>query len=270
MLLAVDIGNSTIGLALFPDPSRERFSVRKIPAAPAQSKEFYKSAISAFVLRHVRRGRPHSPVGGIINGVISSVVPSLSEVIVASMREAFGITPLLVSHKVETGLTFTVKSPEQVGADRIANAVAAAHHGKGAVAIADFGTATTITVVDRQRRFLGGAILPGLELMQKSLHQGTAQLPAISFKDVHSPLGTDTASSITSGILWGTAGAVEALLKGMEKEVRFRLHLLVTGGYSALMSSLLKRTHHTMPGLTFEGLRLIHLKNIRTIQKDGK
>ncbi|MBI3592760.1 MAG: type III pantothenate kinase, partial [Nitrospirae bacterium] len=197
---------------------------------------------------------------------VSSVVPYLNKPVIESLKSLCRKKPLVVSDKITSGLSFDVKQPGEIGADRIANAVAGFHHARKAVAVVDFGTATTITVVGRNMNFLGGAIMPGIHLMQKSLHRETAKLPIVPLKKNSRALGKDTASSITSGIIHGTAGAVETIIKNMEKELDFKLQLVLTGGNAKFMSSLLKRNYDLVPNLTFEGLRLIYLKNRKELQ----
>ncbi|MCL4456399.1 MAG: type III pantothenate kinase [Nitrospirae bacterium] len=259
ILLAVDIGNSTIGLGLFHEPAKSRrIFLKKIPVRPARSAAAYKKIISDFIgLRTT--GSKFLTLN--IDVILSSVVPSLNETIIKSLIGITGRKPLIVCHKLKCGLNLAVTAPSAIGADRIANAVAGFHYFKKQVAIVDFGTATTVTVIGRNSDFIGGAIMPGVHLMQRALHEGTAKLPPIPLKTPKTVLGRSTASSITSGIIHGTAGAVEALINGMEKEIGFRLKLVLTGGHAKLMSPLVKRRHLLEPNLTFEGLRLIYLKN---------
>jgi type III pantothenate kinase len=155
-----------------------------------------------------------------------------------------------------------VANPSRIGADRIANAVAASHIFKGPVAVVDCGTATTITVVGPGKIFLGGAIMPGLSVMRESLYRSAARLPRAPLVRPEKVLAGETSASISSGIIYGTAGAVRSLVHGIEKELGFRVQLVLTGGQGALLSPLMGRRHRLMPTLTFEGLRLIHLRNI--------
>jgi type III pantothenate kinase len=261
MLLAIDIGNSTIGLGMFLNPEKsKKLFIKKIPTHPAQSAERYKKII-AEIIEHFT----HSPK---IDAIISSVVPSLNQPITSAIKSICCKEPLIVSHKLESGLISNAAHPEKIGADRIANAVAGFHYFKRPVAIIDFGTATTVTVVSPKKShdflgmpvFLGGTIMPGIQLMQKALYSGTAKLPLISLKKPKKVLGEDTTSSIASGIINGTAGAVESLIRNMEKELGFRLKLVLTGGHAKLMSHLIQRDYILIPNLTFEGLRLIYLK----------
>ncbi|MBZ0155782.1 MAG: type III pantothenate kinase [Alphaproteobacteria bacterium] len=259
MLLGIDIGNTTIGLGLFPEPEggTELF-VRKIPSHPARPAEYYKREIIALL---GQGGISTAP--SVINqgdAILSSVVPPLTRPVLKAARELTGRKPLIVSHALQGGLLFEVKHPDQVGADRIATAVAGAHRYNRPVAVGDFGTATTITVVGPRLRFLGGAIMPGLHLMQHALFSRTAQLPSVVLDRAQGALGKDTRSAIASGILYGTAGGVESLVKSMEKELAFKVQLVLTGGYASLLSSFIRRKHEVVPHLLFEGLRLIYLK----------
>ncbi|MDI6728234.1 MAG: type III pantothenate kinase [Thermodesulfovibrionales bacterium] len=269
-LLAVDIGNSTIGFGIFLNPIKNtKLFIKKIPTHPIQSAEAYKKIIAEIIEHSIHSPNhpfTHSPE---IDSIISSVVPSLNPPIIKAVEDICGRQPLIVSHKLHCGLTFSVKQPGEIGADRIVNALAGFYYFKKPVAVVDFGTATTITVVGRHSNFLGGTIMPGIELMQKALHTGTAKLPPVSIKRPKTVLGKDTASSMTSGIINGTAGAVETLIKSIEKELGFRLKLVLTGGYAKLVSPLIKRKHCMAPNLTFEGLRLIYLYHVERFCKAG-
>ncbi len=260
MLLALDIGNTTIGMALFPEPLKSNnFFLEKIPTHPIRPPIFYKKKFIKFITNKIRRNNLPED----INVIISSVVPKANNHIDIAIRDISNKKPLKVSHKINCGIVFQVKKPEQIGADRIANAVAGINYLKKEFAVIDFGTATTITVIGNQRDFIGGLILPGIELMQRSLHSGTAKLPLISINKVpESTLGKDTQSSISSGIIYGTASAVEGIIKKLEKELSFRLRLIITGGFSNIISPLIKKRHLLIPFLTYEGLRWIYLRNL--------
>lgn len=257
MLIAADIGNSTVAVGLFLQEARGGAPVvTKLPSHPPRTARGYQKILHA-VLASAGGGGAPSP----LHAVIASVVPSLTGPLADALTALSGERPLIVTEKLRSGLVFAVKRPSQVGADRIANAVAAFHIARRPVAAVDFGTATTITVVGKGERFLGGAILPGLHLMARALHTGTAKLPAVPVKRQKAILGRDTATATASGIIYGTAGAVERLIRGMEKELGYRVELVVTGGNVALIAPLLGRSCRVEPSLTFEGLRLLHMLN---------
>lgn len=251
-LLCIDIGNSTIGFGLFSGLSTSsRLLIKKIPAHPVRTAASYKRTIGRFI----KDRKPN------MNAVISSVVPFLNQPVVQAVTEICGRKPLIVSNKIKSGISFSISRPEKIGADRIANAVAAFHYLRKPAAVTDFGTATTITVVGWKCNFLGGIIMPGLRMMKDSLHTKTAKLPDAPLNKPKAALGKDTISAITSGIIYGTAGAVEAAIKNMERELGFKLQLVLTGGYAGFMSQFIKRKHRVMPDLTFEGMRLIYFKD---------
>ncbi len=260
MLLCIDIGNSTIGLALFSDESKyKKPSVYKIPTYPTRSKSFYKRVIHNFIKQNTTINEEFKTDR--INSVIGSVVPSVNKVIVEALKDIQHKRPLLLNRSLNYGIKFDVSFPHKIGPDRIANAVAGIYHFKERFAVVDCGTATTITVVGRNKDFLGGTIMPGLNLMKKSLHSDTARLPLIKLSMPKSIIGKDTVSAMQSGIIMGTAGAIENIIKGMENELGFRLKLIMTGGHSELISPFIKKRHILIPDLTFEGMRLIYLQN---------
>ncbi len=258
MLIGVDIGNSNIGFGLFPDPLRNASLVtRKVDTFPARTSGFYEKVIAQMIKETHAGNMPPT-----ISAVVASVVPARNTTINKTLASFCKKRPLYVSAGINCGLTFSVKEPFKLGADRIANAVAGINSHKGRpTAILDFGTATTITVVGKKSALLGGAILPGISLMLKALNSGTAKLPLVSTSALEKALGKDTASSIISGVLYGTAGAAEKLIKTMEKELEFKLQLVVTGGNAPFVSSFINRTFIHRPHMTFEGLRLIYLMN---------
>ncbi len=259
MLIGVDIGNSNIGFGLFPDPLRSAsFTVRKVHTDPARTSVFYEKVI-AQMIKETHAGNMPPTISA---AVVASVVPARNTLINKTLASFCKKRPLYVSAGINSGLTFSVMEPFKLGADRIANAVAGINCNKGRpTAVLDFGTATTITVVGKKSALLGGAILPGISLMLKALNSGTSKLPLVSTDALEKALGKDTASSIISGIIYGTAGAVEKLIIMMEKELKFKLQLVLTGGNAPFVSSFINRAFIHRPHMTFEGLRLIYLLN---------
>lgn len=258
MFLCIDIGNSTIGFGIFLDANKSKKpSVWKIPTHPKKSKSYYKKIIADLIKK--KSGIQHSVKD--LDSIISSVVPSLDQIIIEAAADICGKRPLILGSKLDCGIALNVHHPGKIGPDRIANAVAGLYYFKKQFAVVDFGTATTITVIGKYKDLLGGTILPGLGIMQRSLHSEAAMLPSVRLLKPKAALGENTSSSIRSGIIYGTAGAVENIIRNMEKELSFRLKLVLTGGYSNLMSHYIKKEHILMPYLTFDGMRLIYLKN---------
>jgi type III pantothenate kinase len=197
------------------------------------------------------------------NGIISSVVASHTEVFVKALEgfsESGDASVLIVSHTM-SGTGFRISNPQELGTDRIANAVAAfALVGKPG-AVIDFGTATTITVVDEDGNYTGGAIMPGIGLMNESLAAKTSKLAAVDVKAPKTALGADTAGCILSGLLFGTAGAVERIVGEIEKETGLTYEVVLTGGHALLIDAFIRRPHFLKPHLTLEGLKILYEKN---------
>jgi type III pantothenate kinase len=251
MVIAVDIGNSSIRIGFFTGAG---LLVQTLDTWPMLSGREYSLLVNAFI----REKNIDKTAEGII---ISSVVPSHTGVIRDFAAGLAAGEPLLVSYKVMTGLVFAIPEPGELGSDRIANAVAAYERYRGPVAVVDFGTATTISIVGRDADYIGGAIMPGIRLMSESLAKGTAKLPAVPLSTPASALGSNTIECIQSGVLYGTAGAVERILHEIEDEKGLVLKVAVTGGYGRLISGFLQRDYDFFPDLTLEGLRIIHMRN---------
>jgi type III pantothenate kinase len=258
MLLAIDIGNSTIGLGLFPDANRpDSLLIRKLALKPALTAAAIKKAVAAMLPKAGAPASSPGRTGTRIGAIVSSVAPSFNSRVIRALG-AFCSKPLLLDHRI-SGLRFRVLRPEAAGPDRLANAVAACGMSGRPAAVADFGTATTITAVGRNRTFLGGAIMPGIDTMLESLALKTAKLPALAAGRPESALGRDTAAAIRSGVVIGTAGAVMHIIENIEEETGLHFDLFVTGGRADLLAPFITHAHTLAPNLVFEGLRLAWL-----------
>jgi type III pantothenate kinase len=256
MLIAVDIGNSSINIGYFANAG---LIVQRIATHPLRSSSEYMAIINDFmVLNHIeKRG---------VGVIISSVVAGRSKVIadaLARLLPGERTDILVVTQGMRSEVNLAIKAPGEFGTDRLADAVAAYEAYKSAVAVLDFGTATTITVVDENANCIGGAIMPGIGLMNDSLDRETSRLRKIDMEGPVAALGKETASCIRSGIFFGTAGAVERILAEIEKETGQSFITVVTGGYGPLIASYLQRPYDINPYLTLEGLRILHERNKR-------
>ncbi|HMK61606.1 MAG TPA: type III pantothenate kinase [Dissulfurispiraceae bacterium] len=256
-LLAIDIGNSTIGFGLYPDATANKIlAIEKLQLTRITSSAFTEHFISDFLLKHCRIPKPATRY---ISVAISSVAPKFNNAVSKAVQR-FCAAPLIITPSTETGLSLDVKHPEKLGTDRIANALAGYTQVRKPVAVVDLGTATTITVVGRGARLLGGAIMPGIQTMIGSLACKTSLLPLVAPAKPRSALGKDTSSAIISGTVNGTAAAIIYIQSRIEKEIDTKLALILTGGHAALLSPLLSKKHLLIPSLIFEGIRLIHSK----------
>lgn len=250
MFIAIDIGNSSINIGFFTDSG---LSVQRLDTFPLRTGKEYASVFDTFLSKNdIEKGNT-----GVI---ISSVVPGHIRIFRETLKQLIAADPLIVNCTIDTGLTFDIPEPEGLGSDRIANAVAAHELYSGPVAVADFGTATTISVIN-DSHFIGGAIIPGIRLMNESLARQTAQLSEVPLTPLRSALGTNTMHCIQSGLLYGTAGGVERIVSEIEQETGLLFRLIATGGYGSLISSLLKKKHTLHPYLTLDGLKILYTRN---------
>lgn len=257
MVIAVDIGNSSIKVGYF---TGSRLIVQKIGTHPAKAADEYAAEIEAFMNENPTEKK------GEIGVIISSVVGGYEKV----LRQAFELFPckqdseiLIAGYGMETEMQFRIDNPRELGSDRIAGAVGAYELYRSAVAVADFGTATTMSLVDASGNFLGGAIMPGVELMNSALERGTSKLKKIALDPPLSALGRNTADCILSGLFYGTAGATERILFESGRELKTQFKLVITGGYSSAMTKLIGTPHELCPNLTLEGLRILYEKNCK-------
>ncbi len=253
MLLVLDIGNSSINMGLFT--KKNLVAKLKIPSRPQKESNYYRNKVKVFLSKN----SIEMPLRGVI---ISSVVPGLTGVLNNAVKGLSRRLPIVVTASLKTGLKLDVESPGDLGTDRISNAVAAREIFGSPVLVTDFGTATTISVV-KGRRFVGGAILPGLRLMSDALGRGTAKLPSldINAETLVPALGKNTVMCIMSGILHGMAGATERIIDEIETEENCKFRTVITGGHCDTMTHFLRKEHCSEPDLTLKGLSLIYERN---------
>ena len=254
MLIAIDIGNSSINIGYFLDSG---LLVQKIVTHPLSTADEYSGLMSDFLEQnHIEKT--------FFSCIISSVVTSHTAVLrdtVEKLSEDEDSDIIILSHQMDTGLNLKIRVPEELGTDRLANAAGAYAMYREPVAVIDFGSATTISAVGRNADFIGGSIMPGIGLMNDVLAQRTSRLKKVALGMPGPALGTDAAESIRSGLLFGTAGAVERILDEIEDEIGYTFRIVITGGYAHLVDSCMKRPHDMNLFLTLEGLKEIYAKN---------
>lgn len=245
-VITIDIGNSTITIGLFRDrvPELRRISLREI------TREGIKRVLEELV-------NPEEELKG---AIISSVVPGKTS-LVEEVVSGFTRRTLIINSDLNTGLVYGIKEPSKTGTDRIAAATGAYEEFKKPLVVADFGTATTLTVVSSGGLYLGGAILPGIDMGLRALKRDTACLPEVKPEKPKEAIGKETVSAINSGIIYGTAGAVERLKEEFERELGCALILVTTGGNAGFVEPFLRIPYYKRPYLVLEGLRLIFERN---------
>lgn len=254
LLLVVDVGNTHITLGVFEGKSLvHTWRLRTVRHATADELGLQLSG-----LLELAKLPPQSVMGV----CIASVVPSLDEPLASAARRTFHHEPVVVSSKINLGIRNLYKNPDEVGADRLVNAVAVHTLLKTAVIVVDFGTATTFDCLSARGDYLGGAICPGLELAGEWLATHTAKLPRVTFQAApQKALGKTTKESLQSGLFWGYIGLVEGLLQRLTAEMRTRPTVVATGGLSPVIGPHIKRVAQILPDLTLEGLRILWERN---------
>lgn len=247
MIWAVLIGNTRTVAALM-----EKTNVRKRLIVPTG--RLYSAAGARAWAKAVRRV---SAAEGII---VASVVPPVDRNIRNSIRKVFGKYPEFVRAGAKFGIRVSLRKPSQAGADRLANAVAAREMFGAPVIVVDYGTGTTFDVVDRRGAYCGGAILPGLGISLRALHDFTAKIPLVKFERTKIAIGRTTEAAVRSGVYHGAIGTTRELLLKIRKELGVHAPAVATGGWCGEFkhSGLFKDIE---PDLTLLGLYLIWKKN---------
>ena len=250
MLLTTDIGNTNITLGLFDEDALvEEF---RLASDKDLSSEEYE-----VLLKSLFKG---FNVDGCI---IGSVVEELNEKFTEAVKNVFGIVPVFLTNKINTGIKIKTDFPDEVGADRIANAAGACVLYKRPAIVVDFGTATSFDIVNAKGEFIGGIIAPGINLQMKVLNKFTSKLPRTDVAISTNAIGHNTTDAILSGVIRGTACMIDGLVMQCEKELGEKAVLIATGGYSGLIANYLTRKFDFInPTLTLEGLRYLYNLNV--------
>lgn len=252
MILLIDIGNTNTTIGFYDNGFKDVLRLKTFSGN--RQRDEYLYLLNGFV--HHRR------MENLEGAVISSVVPDAVHPLVNTFRRGFDIEPLIVNHKIKSGLKFMIKTPEKLGADRIAAAAGARRLYKGHLIVIDFGTATTFCLITSDGRYKGGAIMPGLGISADALTEKTAQLPRVELQAPKKIIGKDTIENILTGLIIGHAGGAERIIKEMRKESGLNITAVATGGSAHLVAPFIKEIKFVNPLLTLEGLRVIYELNL--------
>lgn len=256
MLLAVDVGNTQTHLGVF----KKDYLFQEWRASTDSRRTADELAL---MFGHFLSLADLSFSRQISGVVISSVVPPVTQELREMTLRYFGFAPVVVEPGTKTGIAVLTDNPREVGADRIANAVAAHHMFSGAPSIVvDFGTALTVDAVSAAGEYLGGAIAPGLETSASALFNSTAQIQRVELVAPPHALGKSTVTCVQSGLIYGTAGLVDGLIERVAEETGGTSNVVATGGFAATVVKHCRLIGHVEPMLTLTGLRLIFDRNV--------
>lgn len=249
MLVAIDIGNSNVSLAI--NQNNDWIHFWRYPTIRDESPFFYTMKIKNDLLEH------DIEVEQIEKIVLSSVVPSLTPVFKEILPEIFPVPMVVVGPNIYPFISLKIDNPNEIGSDLVANAVAANAIYKKDCIVVDFGTALTFTTVSKKGEVLGVAIAPGLKTAIAALFSKTAQLPEVPLEFPETPVGKNTIHAIQSGILVGYVGLVKHMLAEIRKEVGKQYIAIATGGLSSILHPLKDEFEEIDVELTMNGLKII-------------
>ncbi len=251
MLLVIDVGNTNTVIGIY-DQDTLKFDWRIRTIRDTTADEFNVLANALFLDKGLDKSR-------ITRIIISSVVPSAVPILNAFCEKYLNLSPSWINaDSVKQLMPILYNNPNEVGADRIVNAVAAFEKYQHALIIIDFGTATTFDVISSKGEYLGGAIVPGIMIAAEALFQRASRLPRVEiFKAPEKVIGKDTIESIQSGIIYGNAAMVDKMVERMSAEMADTPKILATGGLAPLISTISTTIEAVEHSLTLDGLRII-------------
>jgi type III pantothenate kinase len=254
MLFVIDIGNTQIVAGLIKSDQvihSWRMRTEKNKTADELGIQFYN------FIEHV--GVDIKEIEGI---AISNVVPPLTIMLTIMSRKYFHKEPFFVGPGIKTGMPILYDNPKEVGADRIVNAVAGYNKYKTALVVIDFGTATTFDCVSKKGEYIGGVIIPGIEISLEALSERTAKLPKIELIKPGNVIAKNTVSAIQSGIIYGYAGMVDAICEKIKQEMGEKtINYIATGGLAHVIAKESTFIQEVDENLTLKGLKILYELN---------
>ena len=259
MILTLDVGNTNITCGIF-DGEDLRASFRITTKLPRTSDEYGMMLCNLIEKNELT-------VSDIKDAIICSVVPNVMHSLQGGVIKYLHITPLIVEAGIKTGIRIVTPNPQQIGADRIVDAVAAYEIYGGPVLVIDYGTATTYDLVDGSGAFLGGITAPGIRISAKALWEDAAKLPEIEIKKPDKVLGKDTITSMQSGLVYGQIGQTEYIIKKVKEEMGLdNIKVVATGGLGRIIANETDAIDIYDPTLTLKGIHIVYKKQNRIVK----
>jgi len=256
VLLAIDVGNTNVTLGVFDWRAEPRLREHwRLATHREQTSDEVAVTVRALF------DAASLPLFEVSDVIVSSVVPPLLPIWERVCAKLFDRPPLVVGPGIRTGMPVRYENPREVGADRIVNAVAAYELHGGPIVVVDFGTATTFDCVSGSGEYLGGAIFPGIHVSMEALFERASMLHRVEIARPKSVIGRTTTSSLQSGLLYGYAGLVDAMVERIRGELGAEARCIATGGLAQRIADESRSIERVEPFLTLEGLRILFEKN---------
>jgi type III pantothenate kinase len=253
MILAVDVGNTQTVVGLFDDS--RLVAHWRIASVASTTPDELVIKVDALL------GVPGHAWSAVDRVIVASVVPRLTDAWNDASFKATGREPMVVGPGLKTGLPIRSDNPHEVGADRIVNGVAAIAAYGAPVLVVDFGTATTIDVIDRSGTYLGGVIAPGVETSAEALFAKAARLSKVDLLDPGTVIGRNTRQSVQAGLIIGGAVMVDGLVRRIWAELGYHAPVVATGGLAQRMSAVCETLTDVDADLTLKGLMMVYERN---------
>jgi type III pantothenate kinase len=257
VLLVIDIGNTNISLGIFDytDGEGELSQHWRLSTHREWTSDELAITLRSLFSHESRR------IADVTDVIMSSVVPPLQPIWERVVSKLFNRNSLVVGPGIRTGMPVRYENPHEVGADRIVNAVAAYDLYGGPIIAVDFGTATTFDCISGRGEYLGGVICPGIHISMEALFERASKLHRVEIARPKSVIGKTTTGALQSGLLYGYAGMVDAMIERIRPELGDDSRVIATGGLARRIASETSRIEEVVPFLTLEGLRILFEKN---------
>lgn len=259
MILAIDVGNTNIVIGLLDPATGHPARSWRLSSNRERTADEWRGLLDPLLGEALSA----SPVDG---AIIDSVVPAITTPMVELCRSWIGREPVVVSSELDLGFSLAMERPNEVGADRLANAAAALQLLDGPAVVIDLGTATKIEAIDRDRVFRGGIIAPGIGLSRDALATRAARLFAVEFSAPEHAIGRNTIEAVQNGVVRGHARMVEGLVRDVWTELGEETPILLTGGFASTIEPILRLTARCEADLTLIGLGCLYARNRGTKQ----
>jgi type III pantothenate kinase len=251
MFLAIDVGNTHMILGVYEGTKLQRHW--RLQTNSERTADEY-----GVLIRSMLGDASVPPISDI---AVSCVVPPMTGVVDRLCRRYIGAAPLLVGPGVRTGMPILYDKPQEVGADRIVNAIAAYDRVRDTTIVVDFGTATTFDYISAKGEYVGGVIAPGLGIASEALFQRAAKLYPVELAKPKQVIGRNTVHAMQSGLIYGYVALVDGLVSRIQKENRVQARVIATGGFAPILATESAAIDEVDEYITLDGLRLIYERN---------